>query len=67
MPIEVRWLRDDAAKMLLLEVDGIIVSSMLYVVADKFQGLAPAMLKAAAEWAQRRDAGQKMRSARCPS
>lgn len=56
MATEVRGLRDDGDQLLLIEVDGIIVAHMSYAVADKFKGLAPALIKATHEWAKQRDA-----------
>lgn len=56
MATEVRGLRDDGDQLLMIEVDGIIVAHMSYAVADKFKGLAPALIKAAHEWAQAHDA-----------
>lgn len=53
---EVHGLRDDGDQLLLIEVDGIIVAHMAYVVASKYQGLAQALLNATREWAQQRDA-----------
>lgn len=56
MATEVRGYRDDTARMYLIDVDGIIVSSITYATADKFKGLAPALIKAVHEWAKERDA-----------
>lgn len=56
MATEVHGLRDEKDQLLMIEVDGIIVAHMTYAVADKFKGLAPALIKATHEWAKQRDA-----------
>lgn len=56
MATEVSGVRMDDTQTFGIEIDGIIGVGIPYAVADKFPGLAPALLKATAEWARERDA-----------
>ena len=49
------WRLDDE-QALGIDIDGIIAAKIPYVMADKFKGLAPALIKAASEWAKEYDA-----------
>ena len=53
---DVNGVRMDDVGAFGIEIDGIIAVSIPYVVADKFPGLAPALLKATTEWAALRTA-----------